>query len=69
MVVGPRLRSLGKDAGSLKEPMRMCLKPVFRPLEGGQKAHRHLKALRRKKSFMHCASIFLPKISFPYFLP
>ena len=44
----------GKATGGLVEPMRMCLKLALRPLDRGQKTHRHC---------------ILPEISFPYFLP
>lgn len=48
------MRGLGKVTGGLVEPMRTCLKLALRPLDRGQKAHRHC---------------ILPEISFLYFLP
>lgn len=54
-VGGTRSMVVGEGRRDLEELMRMCLELGLRPLEGSQKSHRHLEALRGEKIVLSTA--------------
>lgn len=63
-VRGPSRRWLGKVAGKLEEPSRVCLELGLRPLEGGPKAHRHLETLGGEKTVL-CTALLSFCLKYP----